>query len=110
LGFDDASRLPLGGAEDIGDIELGYAGVMFQVKAGKAAEQASDEKIHSWLEITRVQAIRGRYEWGLLVTKRKGHGMTGGRVGGWWMHWFQGSIPVRARLEYLPELIDEEMI
>lgn len=107
IGYTRAQRLPLAGA-DIGDITLGDYGVMLQVKSGSTAEQASDQKILSWLSEAQVQAVHGKWSGFFLVTKRKGFGLTGGRVGGWWLHWFHGEVPVRTQLEYLPSVIDTE--
>lgn len=92
IGFHHAERLPLAGAADQGDIRLCRDPlVILEVKAGKAAQNASWTQIQAWLreaQIERNNAWKALpekskiWEWhGYLVTQRKGYGI--GRVEDW---------------------------
>jgi hypothetical protein len=78
--FPDAEPRALFGINDKGDI-TGTPGVVFQVKSGKAAEQASPAQIRAWLEDTDKQRENARASVGVLVTKRAGYGAK--RTGQW---------------------------
>lgn len=87
-GFPHAKRITLHGAKDIGDVHLGDGiPVVVEVKAGKAAEAASDGQLRAWLRELRVE-VENAYEatgegrYGVLVVKRRGVGIT--QVGRWW--------------------------
>lgn len=73
-GFMAAERLALAGAHDMGDVRL-CGGVVIEVKAGKAAEQASAQLIEDWLQETEKERVNANADFGLLVTKRKGKGL-----------------------------------
>ena len=93
LGFREAERLPLAGAADKGDIRLIRDPlVILEVKAGKAAQNASWSQIQAWLRETQIErnnawkdlTLRqkiGREFHGFLVSQRKGYGI--GRVADW---------------------------
>lgn len=93
IGFHDAERLPLAGAADRGDIRLIRDPlVILEVKAGKAAQNASWSQIRAWLEETQIERNNAwralpdnrkeSSDWhGFLVTQRKGYGI--GRVEDW---------------------------
>jgi len=91
IGYRDAERLPLAGAEDQGDVRLSRNPlVILEVKAGKAAQDASWTQIQKWIreaQIERNNAFKARASdrWvdfhGYLVTQRKGYGL--GRVYDW---------------------------
>lgn len=78
--FPDAEPRVLYGINDKGDI-TGTRGVVFQVKSGKAAENASPGQIREWLEDTEKQRVNARARYGVLVIKRAGYGAK--RVGVW---------------------------
>ena len=93
LGFREAERLPLAGAADKGDIRLIRDPlVILEVKAGKAAQNASWPQIQAWLretqiernnawkDLTHPQKINREFH-GFLVSQRKGYGI--GRVADW---------------------------
>lgn len=93
IGFHHAERLPLAGAQDQGDIRLSRDPlVILEVKAGKAAQNASWPQIQAWLREAQIErnnalkampdSVRWSWEWhGFLVTQRKGYGI--GRVEDW---------------------------
>ena len=90
LGFEDAERLALAGAEDRGDIRLMRDPlIILEVKAGKKAQDASWEQIKRWLEQTaneRNNAWKALVDktipfHGFLVTQRRGYGSQ--RVADW---------------------------
>lgn len=78
--FPDAEPRVLYGINDKGDI-TGTRGVVFQVKSGKAAEQASCNQIKQWLADAEAQRENAGGKLAVLVTKRAGCGAK--RVGMW---------------------------
>ena len=98
-GFELAERRALAGGADLGDILL-CPGVIVEVKAGKAAEQASDARIGAWLDETERERRNANADIAILVTKRPGVGHT--NAGRWWAHWRLHDL---ARLRgYTPDL------
>lgn len=81
-GFPLADRLPLKGSKDIGDVGDGTGAVVFEIKAGRAAETASDKQIGLWLEETLTEKDNAHADHGVLVVKRAGKGEA--QVGKWW--------------------------
>ena len=91
IGYRHAERLALAGADDRGDIRLLRDPlVILEVKAGKAAQNASWPQIQAWLRETQIErnnAWRADPEkldkdfHGFLITQRKGYGT--GRVADW---------------------------
>lgn len=87
-GFPYAKRITLHGAKDIGDVHLGDGiHIVVEVKAGRAAESASDGQIRAWLhelldEMDNAGELHQEKQVGVLVVKRKGMGEA--QVGGWW--------------------------
>lgn len=88
-GFPLAERRALAGAADLGDILLS-PGVIIEVKAGKTAETASDQKIETWLAETERERHNAKADVALLVTKRKGHGPV--NAANWWAHFRLADI------------------
>lgn len=80
-GFGNAERRALTGSLDQGDI-TGCPGIVWEVKAGKAAETASDGQIAKWLEETETERQNAKADVGILVVKRKGIGPD--NAGKWW--------------------------
>lgn len=80
-GFGGAERLALHGTLDEGDATV-CPGVGAEVKAGKAAENASDAQIAAWLTETETERVNRRADVMLLVLKRKGKGVA--NAGQWW--------------------------
>jgi hypothetical protein len=104
-GFPEADRRPLKGSLDEGDV-LATTGLIFEVKGGKRAEQASDEQIEQWMIETENERRNADAEFAYLVTKRKGKGAA--QVGAWWAHFWVGGILVRCRLDALIDEIRDE--
>lgn len=82
-GFGTAERRALAGSADLGDILL-CPGAVVEVKAGAAAEGASDGQIARWLEETERERVNAGAAVALLVTKRKGVGHA--NAGRWTAH------------------------
>lgn len=80
-GFPHAERRTLHGAVDLGDI-TGTPGLVWEVKAGKAAASASDRQVAAWLVETERERRHAQADIGILVMRRAGIGPT--RAGGWW--------------------------
>ena len=87
-GFPLADRLTLSGRYDRGDIQL-TVGAIVEVKAGKAAQAASPAQIAAWLEETETERVNAHADIAVLVTQRRGHGLT--RVGAWEC-WFDAGV------------------
>lgn len=105
-GWPEARRLPLTGALDGGDIDLGrMAGAVLQIKAGRAAERASDNQVAAWVRQAEGQALNSGAQVGLLVTKRAGYGLE--RVEHWWAHYRLGLLPARSCLKHLALILPE---
>lgn len=80
-GFDGAERLALHGTLDEGDATL-CPGVGAEVKAGKAAETASDMQVLIWLGEAETERVNRGADVMLLVLKRRGKGAA--NAGQWW--------------------------
>lgn len=62
---------------DEGDVHLWDGRVVVQVKAGKAAQNASTTQIGAWWAQTQAQSHRvPGADMALLVTQRRGHGLA----------------------------------
>jgi hypothetical protein len=82
-GFPFAARRTLKGSADEGDVQLDSRGrVIVEVKAGKAAESASDNQIAKWLDETERERVNAGAERAFLVVKRAGKGDR--NAGLWW--------------------------
>lgn len=82
-GFPLAERRALAGAVDKGDVLLA-PGVIVEVKAGKQAEDASDELVLTWWRETCQERWNAKADVAVLVTKRRGKGAAS--AGQWWAH------------------------
>ena len=80
-GWPNAERRALAGSADLGDI-IGTPGICWEVKAGKAAETATDGDLRAWQDQTDTETRNSRSELGVLVCKRKAVGA--GNAGSWW--------------------------
>lgn len=81
-----AMRKVLSGASDVGDVWCHHTGgtIVFEVKGGEAAKDASHAKIEAWLaEAAREKrnAALDTHVTPVLVTQRRGVGL--GRAGDW---------------------------
>jgi hypothetical protein len=72
-GWPNCERRALTGSQDRGDV-AGVPGFVIEVKAGKAAETASDAQVVAWLEETETERHNDNAAYGVLVMKKKGVG------------------------------------
>lgn len=74
-GFGGAERRSLAGAIDKGDV-TGTPGLAWEVKAGRTL------CLSQWLRETEKERVNAKADFGILVIKPSGFGVT--RVGKWW--------------------------
>lgn len=82
-GFPHCERRALRGHYDCGDL-TGIPGVVVEIKGGKAAKQASDQLIESWLDETEIERVNANADLGLLVVQRAGVGAPNAHR--WWAY------------------------
>lgn len=83
LYWPEASRNALSGAQDRGDI--GHCGdFIFEVKAGKQAQQIGPVKLAEWMDQATIEAAHSGVPFGILVTQRAGVGAP--NAAQWWAH------------------------
>jgi hypothetical protein len=82
----DAHRNVLKGQDDEGDVWLreSYGLIVFEVKGGKAAKEASYEQIKKWYAEAEKERNNAAGKLGFLVTQRAGVGYP--RAGDWWAY------------------------
>lgn len=80
----DAHRNVLKGSADEGDVWLreSYGLIVFEVKGGKAAKEASYGQIEKWFQEAETEKKNANARFGFLVTQRAGVGYP--RAGEWW--------------------------
>lgn len=83
-GFPDAVRNALAGANDRGDVTLNRNAIV-EVKGGHMAENASQNDINRWMLETLKEAVNARAVVGILVTKKRGVGLSRAEE---WDAWF----------------------
>jgi hypothetical protein len=96
----DAHRNVLKGKDDEGDVWLREASglIVFEVKGGKAAKDASFQQIGKWYEEAEKERDNADARFGFLVTQRAGVGYP--RAGDWWAYASLGDlINLRTNLE-----------
>ena len=79
-GFPNAERRALGGGgagEDLGDI-TGIPALCMEVK------NHATYKIPAWIKETETERQNAKADFGILVVKPNGIGMTSDKVGKWW--------------------------
>lgn len=88
----EAHRNVLKGSADEGDVWLrSVLGlVVFEVKGGKSAKEASYEQIKKWYQEARTEKENAQARFGFLVTQRAGVGYP--RAGEWWVYATIGDI------------------
>jgi hypothetical protein len=88
----DAHRNVLKGQHDEGDVWLRetYGLVVFEVKGGKMAKEASYEQCKKWLEEAELERENAQAKFGFLVTQRPGVGYP--RAGDWWAYARLGDL------------------
>jgi hypothetical protein len=95
-----AHRNVLKGQDDEGDVWLreSYGLIVFEVKGGKSAKEASLGQIEKWYEEAETEKINADGKFGFLVTQRPGVGYP--RAGEWWAYATLGDlIKLRTNLE-----------
>lgn len=82
----DAHRNVLKGQDDEGDVWLREARglIVFEVKGGKSAKDASLGQIEKWYEEAEKERNNANGKYGFLVTQRAGVGYP--RAGEWWAY------------------------
>ena len=95
-GFPNADRRALKGSLDVGDI-LVCPGLIVEVKAGAAAENASDGQLRLWCAETSREKRNAKADTAFLVVKRKGHGIA--KIGGWYVVQDDGGMLTKFRLD-----------
>ncbi len=96
----DAHRNVLKGSDDEGDVwlreERGL--IVFEVKGGKSAKDASHGQVAKWYEEAETERKNADGRLGFLVTQRAGVGYP--RAGDWWAYATLGDlIYLRTNLE-----------
>lgn len=88
VGYDPmtAHRNVLKGSADEGDVWLreSYGLIVFEIKGGKSAKDASYEQIKKWYEEAEVEKKNADGKFGFLVTQRAGVGYP--RASEWWAY------------------------
>lgn len=82
----EAHRNVLKGKDDEGDVWLREASglIVFEVKGGKAAKDASFQQINKWYDEAEKERDNADGRFGFLVTQRAGVGYP--RAGDWWAY------------------------
>ena len=102
----DAHRQVLKGSQDEGDVWLRetYGLIVFEVKGGKAAKEASHGQIEKWMQEAETEKTNASAKFGFLVTQRAGVGYP--RAGEWWAYaTVQDIIYLRTHLDVIDESI-----
>lgn len=82
-----AHRNVLKGSDDEGDVWLREESrglIIFEVKGGKAAKEASHGQIQKWFTEAETERDNAHANFGFLVTQRAGVGYP--RAGEWWAY------------------------
>ena len=88
----DAHRNVLKGQDDEGDVWLreSYGLIVFEIKGGKAAKEASLQQINKWYQEAETECKNAAGRFGFLVTQRAGVGYP--RAGEWWAYATLGDL------------------
>lgn len=89
----EAHRNVLKGKDDEGDVWLRdkkHGLIVFEVKGGKAAKEASHEQIKKWYAEAEAECDNAGGSFGFLVTQRAGVGYP--RAGEWWAYATLGDL------------------
>lgn len=82
-----AHRNVLKGSDDEGDVwlrEENHGLIVFEVKGGKAAKEASHGQIQKWFQEAETERDNASAKFGFLATQRAGVGYP--RAGEWWAY------------------------
>jgi hypothetical protein len=103
----DAHRNVLKGKDDEGDVWLREASglIVFEVKGGKSAKDASFQQIGKWYEEAEKERDNADARFGFLVTQRAGVGYP--RAGDWWAYASLGDL-INLRTNF--ERIDNTLV
>ena len=102
----NAHRNVLKGTADEGDVWLreSYGLIVFEVKGGKAAKEASYGQVEKWMQEAETERANANAKFGFLVTQRAGVGYP--RAGEWWAYAkVQDIIYLRTHLDVIDESI-----
>lgn len=88
----EAHRNVLKGSDDEGDVWLreSYGLIVFEVKGGKSAKEASYGQVQKWIDEAELEAKNADAKFGFLVTQRAGVGYP--RAGEWWAYARLGDL------------------
>lgn len=89
----EAHRNVLKGSDDEGDVWLRDQRnglIVFEVKGGKAAKEASYQQIQKWYKEAQLERDNANGSYGFLVTQRAGVGYP--RAGEWWAYVELGDL------------------
>lgn len=89
----EAHRNVLKGTNDEGDVWLREplrGLIVFEVKGGKAAKEASYGQIEKWFQEAELEKNNAKGSFGFLVTQRAGVGAP--RAGEWWAYAKLGDL------------------
>jgi hypothetical protein len=103
----DAHRNVLKGQDDEGDVWLreSYGLIVFEIKGGKSAKDASFQQVAKWYEEAELERKTADGRFGFLVTQRAGVGYP--RAGEWWAYATLGDL-VYLRTNF--ELTDKTLV
>lgn len=94
VGYDPmaAHRNVLKGSDDEGDVWLreSFGLVVFEIKGGKMAKEASHGQIEKWFKEAQTERNNADGKFGFLVTQRAGVGYP--RAGEWWAYAYLGDL------------------
>lgn len=89
----EAHRNVLKGSDDEGDVwlrEKTYGLIVFEIKGGKAAKDASYQQVQKWYQEADTEKTNANASFGFLVTQRAGVGYP--RAGEWWAYAKLGDL------------------
>lgn len=101
-----AHRNVLKGSDDEGDVWLreSFGLLVFEVKGGKSAKEASHGQIEKWFAESQLERDNAGAKFGFLATQRAGVGYP--RAGEWWAYAKLGDLfYLRTKLEHSSDVI-----
>lgn len=104
----DAHRNVLKGSDDEGDVWLrdeNYGLIVFEIKGGKAAKEASYQQVQKWHQEATTERDNAKAAFGFLVTQRAGVGYP--RAGEWWAYATIGDL---AKIRYNIGIPEETLV
>jgi hypothetical protein len=104
----EAHRNVLKGSDDEGDVWLrdeNHGLIVFEIKGGKAAKEASYQQVQKWYEEAVTERNNAKAAFGFLVTQRAGVGYP--RAGEWWAYATIGDL---AKIRYNIGIPEETLV